>query len=162
MHPTSPSEWELVGTDPLGDAFHPTFTANGHFGARIPAAGQGYSRHRVETQFQVAGLFAAVEDQGVRREIRAGAPAWTGLRLSDGTGSFDDCFDVTLDAQCRGSVEDHQQVLDLATGEIRTQARWTSPGGNTHDVSYTVVTDRAQDDRALVHLRGTPPTRTVS
>jgi len=152
METRVPQDWKLTGSDPFAADYHPTFTGNGYFAARIPAAGQGYSRDRVETQFQVAGLYAA----GVPNQVRAGAPAWTGLTLSDESGSFDRAFEPDADPQHRGRVSDYRQTLDLATGAIETRAQWTAPGGAVYAVAYTVIIDRANDQRAVVRLTVTP------
>nr|BDT61642.1 dextran alpha-1,2-debranching enzyme [Microbacterium dextranolyticum] len=101
--------WEMATTDPFSADYHPTFTGNGNFAARVPAQGQGYSAADVATQFQVAGLYAA----HLPNEARASAPAWTGLTVSDGSGSFDQAFSAPCvvgsicqleDAQLSGGV----------------------------------------------------------
>lgn len=55
-----------------------------------------------------------------------------------------------------GVLAGYRQSLDLRTGAIATSATWTSPEGNVSDVEYTVLTDRSDDQRALVRLAITP------
>lgn len=147
---TDRAAWRLTGFDPFSDDYHPAFTGNGFFAARVPAAGQGYSRRKVETQFPVAGLFGF----DGRFQVRAGAPAWTGLTLAEASGSFDDVFAESATGAAR--VDDYRQVLDLATGVIETSARWTAASGAVFGVTYAVFTDRVVDERGVVALTVTP------
>ena len=87
---SSRSAWELTATDPFGADYNPTFTGNGYFAARVPASGQGYSSRDVPTQFEIGGFYAS----GLPNEARASGPAWTGLTVSDGSGTFDQAFDT--------------------------------------------------------------------
>lgn len=70
----SSNGWQMATTDPFSADYHPTFTGNGNFAARVPAQGQGYSAADVATQFQVAGLYAAQ----LPNEARASAPPGRG------------------------------------------------------------------------------------
>ncbi|MGO2665660.1 glycosyl hydrolase family 65 protein, partial [Mycetocola reblochoni] len=142
---TTDPDWVLTGTDPVSDSYHPTFTGNGHLGARIPAAGQGFSPAPVPTQFPIAGYYG-IQDGF---QVRASGPAWTGMPLSDEGGAFDAALAAD---DVDGRIDDYAQSLDLRTGALRTSARWASPSGAVYDLAYTVIADRADDRRGVVTL----------
>ncbi|GGN93700.1 glycosyl hydrolase [Streptomyces albiflavescens] len=167
--PAAFDEWVLSTDDPLTD-YHPAFTGNGRLAARVPAAGNGFAEAPVRTQFHVAGFYTG-RDGGWSR--KASLPAWTTLDVSDGSGSFNDAFSsvrataeelvggdwaaVTRpEAGVARGIERYRQSLDLRTGVITTEARWTSPAGRVTDVRYQVLTDRSRPHVAAVTVRVTP------
>ncbi|MER5917675.1 glycosyl hydrolase family 65 protein [Streptomyces sp. NPDC001982] len=181
--------WVLATDDPLrasgrGDprlaalvGYHPAFTGNGRFAARVPAAGNGFAEAPVRTQFHVAGLYTGRNGTWSRK---ASLPAWSTLDVSDGSGSFNAAFTCPTGARetapdegerlvggdwapvtspragvARG-IERYRQCLDLRTGAIITEARWTSPAGRVTDVRYEVFTDRSRPYVAVVSVTVTP------
>lgn len=92
--------WRLTATDPFGGEYYPTFTANGYFAARVPAAGQGFATGTVPTSFEINGFYTGRDvvdiaddsDTAVSKQWRVSGPGWTGLTIADGSGSFDDVF----------------------------------------------------------------------
>ncbi|MEU6651948.1 glycosyl hydrolase family 65 protein [Streptomyces sp. NPDC046900] len=157
--------------------YHPTFTGNGRFAARVPAAGNGFAEAPVRTQFHVAGFYTGRDGTWSRK---ASLPAWSTLDVSDGSGSFNSAFTCPPGAResvpaegewpagddwapvsspragaARG-IERYRQCLDLRTGAITTDARWTSPAGRITDVRYEVFTDRSRPYVAVVSVTVTP------
>ncbi|MEU1417283.1 glycosyl hydrolase family 65 protein [Streptomyces sp. NPDC005731] len=173
----SADAWVLATDDPASPVgYHPAFTGNGRFGARIPAAGNGFADAPVRTQFHVAGLYTGRDGSWSRK---ASLPAWSTLDVSDGSGSFNAAFTDPPGAQtavdeseplvggdwapvssprvgaARG-IERYRQSLDLRTGAITTEARWNSPAGRVTDVRYDVFTDRSRPHVAVVSVTVTP------
>ncbi|MEV6008933.1 ricin-type beta-trefoil lectin domain protein [Streptomyces sp. NPDC051976] len=76
--------WVLSTTDTSSN-YAPAFIGNGYFGARVPAAGEGYSSSPIVTQSELAGFYAA---PGGQYERRASLPSWTmlGFGRDDVTG----------------------------------------------------------------------------
>ncbi|MGV9604651.1 glycosyl hydrolase family 65 protein [Streptomyces sp. NPDC003631] len=169
--------WVLATDDPVSSVgYHPAFTGNGRFAARVPAAGNGFADTPVRTQFHVAGLYTGREGTWSRK---ASLPAWSTLDVSDGSGSFNAAFADPPGAQttvvesepliggdwapvsspragsARG-IERYRQSLDLRTGVITTEARWNSPAGRMTDVRYEVFTDRSRPHVAVVSVTVTP------
>ncbi|WSA80837.1 haloacid dehalogenase [Streptomyces sp. NBC_01799] len=162
-------EW-VLSTDDLLTDYHPAFTGNGRLAARVPAAGNGFAEAPVRTQFHVAGFYTG---RGGGWSRKASLPAWTTLDVSDGSGSFNDAFSSVRGAEeqlvggdwaavtrpeggaARG-IERYRQSLDLRTGVITTEARWTSPAGRVTDVCYQVLTDRSRPHVAAVTVTVTP------
>ncbi|MGW5480749.1 glycosyl hydrolase family 65 protein [Streptomyces sp. NPDC004008] len=181
--------WVLATDHPLrasgrGDShltalvgYHPAFTGNGCFAARVPAAGNGFAEDPVRSQFHIAGLYTGQNGTWSRK---ASLPAWSTLDVSDGSGSFNAAFTGASGAQvtapdggerlvggdwapvtgpraaaARG-IERYRQCLDLRTGAITTEARWTSPAGRVTDVRYEVFTDRSRPYVAVVSVTVTP------
>ncbi|GGJ41894.1 glycoside hydrolase family 65 protein [Streptomyces brasiliensis] len=157
--------------------YHPAFTGNGLFAVRVPAAGNGFAETPVRTQFHVAGFYTGREGTWSRK---ASLPAWSTLDVSDGSGSFNAAFTrppgaheaATDEAErlvggdwapvtspgvgaARG-IERYRQCLDLRTGAIVTEARWTSPAGRVTDVRYEVFTDRSRPSVGVVSVTVTP------
>ena len=98
---TSASDpWKLTATDPFTDDYHPTFTGNGYFAARVPASGQGFSTQAVQTSFEINGFFTGRDvtdiaddsNDSVSKQWRVSGPGWTGLTIADESGSFDEAF----------------------------------------------------------------------
>jgi trehalose/maltose hydrolase-like predicted phosphorylase len=148
--PGNGGSFELTARSPTAAArYAPTFTGNGLLGVRVPAAGQGYAGGTVPADSELAGFYAhpshALPPERVQQ--RANLPTWSTLSLAvaghtfSGTGS---------------SVTGYRQSLDLRTGTITTHARWTAPGGRVTDLTYRVLTDRAQENVGLVRLSFTP------
>jgi trehalose/maltose hydrolase-like predicted phosphorylase len=133
--------WDLSTTDPVHD-YHPTFVGNGYLGARVPAAGNGWSTAPIATQFELAGLYSTPPGTTA---VKPSLPAWSTVDVSDGSGN-------ASDALAAGRVTGYRQSLDLRTGTLTTTARWTSPSGNSADLRYQVVTDRARPHVAAVRL----------
>ncbi len=107
--PSPDSQWELETTTPLGENYFPTFTGNGYFAARVPAAGQGFSygtglgnADDVQTSFQINGFFTGRDvtdiaddsNDPVSKQWRVSGPGWTGLTIADESGSFDQAFET--------------------------------------------------------------------
>ena len=72
--------WVLSTTD-TAQNYSPTFVGNGYLGARVPAAGHGYSSKPIVTQSQLAGFYGA---PSAGQEERAGLPTWTTLGFGRG------------------------------------------------------------------------------
>ncbi len=53
-------------------------------------------------------------------------------------------------------VSNWRQSIDLHTGIVTTTATWTAPDGHVTDLSYEVLTDRANPYLGLVRLQFTP------
>ncbi|RZB19349.1 glycoside hydrolase family 65 protein [Streptomyces sp. F001] len=159
--------------------YHPTFTGNGYLAARVPAAGNGFAEAPVRTQFHVVGLYTGHAGQWSRK---AGLPAWSTLDVGDDSGTFNDAFlppawerssehpvggeqwvegdwaavgSPAPAAAARG-IARYRQTLDLRTGVISTEARWTSPAGRVTDVRYEVLTDRSRPHVAAVAVTVRP------
>lgn len=66
-----------------------------------------------------------------------------------------DAAAIDVTPEMRG-ISNYSQSLNLKTGAITTSATWKSPSGNVSDVEYTVLTDRSNDQRALVKAKVTP------
>ncbi|MHB9856315.1 glycosyl hydrolase family 65 protein [Streptomyces krungchingensis] len=162
-------EWVLSTDDPLTD-YHPAFTGNGRLAARVPASGNGFAEAPVRTQFHVAGFYTG---RGGEWSRKASLPAWTTLDVSDGSGSFNDAFSSVRataeelvggdwaavarpEAGAARGIERYRQSLDLRTGVITTEARWTSPAGRVTDVRHQVLTDRSRPYVAAVTVTLTP------
>jgi len=103
------------------------------------AAGAGYGAAPIVTDAQLAGFYG--QDPGFAQK-RADIPVWSGLALSDGSGTYGSVPPST--AQWQGTVRGYRQRLDLARGEITTDATWVSPAGRVTDLSYLVVVDEAR------------------
>ncbi len=166
----SNDSWTISATNPFNGQYYPTYTGNGYFAARIPAQGQGFSKSHVPTSFQIQGFYTATSDSN---QWRVGGPAWTGLKVADASGTFDDAFESHDNAHATGesnhqiaaksadspashNLSGYRQTLHMKNGTITTSARWTSPSGNVIDVDYTVLPSRANDQLGLVHLTLTP------
>lgn len=81
----APSAWTLSSTSLSQSQAAPTFLGNGYMGERIPAEGTGYAASPVQTQSQVAGLYAQPPGQA---QQRANVPTWSTLAFSDGSGTY--------------------------------------------------------------------------
>jgi len=123
-----------------GPTYAPTFTGNGELGIRVPSQGEGYSATPIATQAELAGFYA--EPPGSVQQ-RADIPTWSTLTFSDGGQTFD---------LAHGSTSDWHQSIDLRSGVITTSARWTAPDGHATELTYQVLTDRADADVGLVRL----------
>ena len=129
--------------------YAPTFTGNGLLGVRVPAAGQGYAAGTVPADSELAGFYAKPSRGTISERVqqRANLPTWSALSLAVAGHTF---------AGRTGTVSGYRQSLDLHTGIITTRARWTAPGGRLTDVTYQVLTDRADADVGLVRLTVRP------
>lgn len=164
--------WVLSVADPAQDSA-PTFVGNGYFAQRIPAEGTGYATAPVETQSQVAGLYA----QGPGgTERRVSVPTWSTFGFSDGSGTFGNlpvcaagptCAagdgNATGATQAASNFRDgrtrwtnYRQTLDLRRGVLTTSFTWTSPAGRATDLMYRVIADQARAHVASVRLSMTP------
>ena len=142
--PGNGGAFELTARSPAPAArYAPTFTGNGLLGVRVPAAGQGYAGGTVPADSELAGFYAHPSHAAAPERIqqRANLPTWSSLSLSVGGHSF---------TGTGRSVAGYRQSLDLRTGMITTHARWTAPGGRVTDLTYRVLTDRAQESLGLV------------
>jgi trehalose/maltose hydrolase-like predicted phosphorylase len=148
--PANGGAFVLTARGPATAAHYaPTFTGNGLLGVRVPAAGQGYAAGTVPADSELAGFYAHPSHATAPERVqqRANLPTWSTLSLSVAGHSF---------TGTGRSVAGYRQSLDLRTGTITTRARWTAPGGRVTDLSYQVLTDRAQENVGLVRLSFTP------
>jgi trehalose/maltose hydrolase-like predicted phosphorylase len=129
--------------------YAPTFTGNGLLGVRVPPAGQGYAPGTVPADSELAGFYAHPSHATAPERVqqRANLPTWSTLSLSVAGHSF---------TGSGHSVAGYRQSLDLRTGTITTHARWTAAGGRVTDLTYQVLTDRAEENVGLVRLSFTP------
>jgi len=127
-----------------GATYAPTFTGNGELGLRVPPAGQGYSDAPGPTPAELAGFYA---QPGGAVQQRANIPTWSTLTLSVGGQPFD---------MASGHTSRWRQSINLRTGVITTNARWTAPDGDVTGLTYQVLTDRARPQVGLVRLELTP------
>ena len=148
--PGNGGAFELTARSPTAAAHYaPTFTGNGLLGVRVPAGGQGYAGGTVPADSELAGFYAQPSHATAPERVqqRANLPTWSTLSLSVAGRSF---------TGTGPAVAGYRQSLDLRTGTITTRARWTAPGGRTTDLTYRVLTDRAQENVGLVRLSFTP------
>src|SRR5581483_6151159 len=139
----------LTATTP-GGAYAPTFTGNGMLGVRVPPSGQGYAGGTVPAQSELAGFYAwptGSTKPGDNVQQRANIPTWSTLTFSENGQTF------TVPGP---GISNWRQSLDLHTGIVTTTARWTAPDGRVTDLTYQVLTDRAQQFVGLVRLEFTP------
>jgi trehalose/maltose hydrolase-like predicted phosphorylase len=141
--PVGIGSYLLTATN-TGSTYAPTFTGNGELGIRVPPTGQGYSGGAVPTQSELAGFYAEPVG-GVQQ--RANIPTWSTLTFADGGQQF------TL---ASGHTSDWRQSINLRTGVITTNARWTASDGHVTELTYQVFTDRARAHVGLVRLELTP------
>lgn len=97
----SANGWVLSTTD-AGSDYAPAFVGNGYLGARVPAAGAGYSDSPIATQAELAGFFGEPDTF----EKRASLPMWTALAVGDGTASYGGlppAFTCAFDVLCPGA-----------------------------------------------------------
>ena len=124
-----------------GSGYAAAFTGNGLLGVRVPRAGQGYVGGSVPALSELAGFYAQPPGQV---QQRANIPTWTTLTFSDGGQPF---------TPVTGGWD---QWLDLHTGIVTTFAHWRAPDGHITDITYEVLTNRANPHVGLVHLQLTP------
>jgi trehalose/maltose hydrolase-like predicted phosphorylase len=141
--PGGTGSYLLTATN-TGSTYAPTFTGNGELGIRVPPSGQGYSGGPVPTQSELAGFYA--EPLGGVQQ-RASIPTWSTLSFADGGQQF------TL---ANGRTSHWRQSINLRTGVITTNTRWTAPDGHMTELTYQVFTDRARAHVGLVRLELTP------
>ncbi len=130
--------------------YAPTFTGNGMLGVRVPPSGQGYAAGTVPAQSELAGFYGQVtNDPKPANDVqqRANIPTWSTLTFSDGGTPF------TVPG---AGINQWRQSIDLHTGIVSTTAQWTAPDGHVTDLSYQVLTDRANPAVGLVRLQFTP------
>ena len=139
----------LTANSPTG-TYAPTFTGNGLLGVRVPPSGQGYAAGTVPAQSELAGFYGQVTNDpkpGNDVQQRANIPTWSTLTFSDGGTPF------TVPG---AGISRWRQSIDLHTGIVTTTAQWTAPDGHLTDLSYQVLTDRANPAVGLVRLQLTP------
>ena len=139
----------LTANSPSG-TYAPTFTGNGMLGVRVPPSGQGYAAGTVPAQSELAGFYGQVtNDPKPANDVqqRANIPTWSTLTFSDGGTPF------TVPG---AGIGQWRQSIDLHTGIVTTTAQWTAPDGHVTDLSYQVLTDRANPAVGLVRLQFTP------
>jgi trehalose/maltose hydrolase-like predicted phosphorylase len=140
----------VLTANSTGGTYAPTFTGNGMLGVRVPPSGQGYAGGTVPAQSELAGFYGQVtNDPKPANDVqqRANIPTWSTLTFSDGGQQF------TVPG---AGVNDWKQSIDLHTGMVTTTARWTAPDGHVTDLTYEVLTDRANAALGLVRLEFTP------
>ncbi|HUA06404.1 MAG TPA: glycosyl hydrolase family 65 protein [Solirubrobacteraceae bacterium] len=140
----------LLTANNSGGTYAPTFTGNGMLGVRVPPSGQGYAGGTVPAQSELAGFYGQVSnDPKPANDVqqRANIPTWSTLTFSDGGQPF---------AVPGPGVSNWRQSIDLHTGIVTTTASWTAPDGHVTDLSYEVLTDRANPSVGLVRLQFTP------
>lgn len=161
--------WTLTSTDPFGEDHYPTFTGNGYFAARVPAAGQGFRSTSVPTSFQISGFLTghdvkdiADDDDGtVSKQWRVSGPGWTGLTVADDSGSFDQAFLASSvvgtpsqleDAELRGPGVSREHAGYLGTGYTDG---WGNAGARA-DLTVTGATAGQQYDVVVRYAAGWP------
>ena len=147
--PTGAGSFLLTANSP-GGTYAPTFTGNGMLGVRVPPAGQGYAAGTVPAQSELAGFYGQVSnDPKPANDVqqRANIPTWSTLTFGENGNAF------TLPG---AGVSGWRQSIDLHTGIVSTAARWTAADGHATDLTYQVLTDRANPYVGLVQLRLTP------
>jgi trehalose/maltose hydrolase-like predicted phosphorylase len=132
-----------------GSTYAPTFTGNGLLGVRVPPSGQGYAGGTVPTQSELAGFYAKPSTGPASNQVqqRANIPTWSTLSFSDGGSTF---------SPTTGQTSGWHQSIDLRTGIVSTQAKWTAPDGHVTNLTYQVLTDRAREHVGIVQLVLTP------
>jgi trehalose/maltose hydrolase-like predicted phosphorylase len=155
------SGFVLSTTQPGGPGQAPMFVGNGYLAGRQPFEGQGFAEVQLPgrteplpTQSQVHGFYAVAVPftppglpPSIPVERRAALPAWSTLSYNDGSGAY---------SLSSGHVGSYLQRLDVRTGTLTTQVSWTSPGGQTVDLTYEVTPDRVHRHAAMVQLRLVP------
>jgi trehalose/maltose hydrolase-like predicted phosphorylase len=147
--PTSAGSFVMTANSP-GGAYAPTFTGNGMLGVRVPPSGQGYAAGTVPAQSELAGFYGQVSgDPKPANDVqqRANIPTWSTLTFGEDGNTF---------AVPGAGVSGWRQSIDLHTGIVTTAARWTAPDGDATDLTYQVLTDRANPFVGLVRLQFTP------
>ncbi|GAA2246335.1 hypothetical protein GCM10010401_19890 [Rarobacter faecitabidus] len=163
-------DWVLTSSNPFTDSYHPTFTGNGYFAARIPATGQGFSTHAVPTSFEINGLFtgrdvADIADDNagnVSKQWRVSGPGWTGLTVADDSGSFDEAFDTPCIVGNACQLED--AALSGGLGKATNHRGYKGSGfvdnwgnvGATARLSATGMTAGTQYDVVVRYAAGWP------
>jgi len=145
----SAGSFVLTANSP-GGTYAPTFTGNGMLGVRVPAAGQGYAGGTVPAQSELAGFYGQVSnDPKPANDVqqRANIPTWSTLAFGENGNTF---------AVPGAGVSGWRQSIDLHTGIVTTAAHWTAPDGHATDLTYQVLTDRANPNLGLVQLQFTP------
>jgi trehalose/maltose hydrolase-like predicted phosphorylase len=140
----------LLTANSPGGTYAPTFTGNGMLGVRVPPSGQGYAGGTVPAQSELAGFYGQVSnDPKPANDVqqRANIPTWSTLTFAENGNTF------TVPGSGVGSW---RQSLDLHTGIVTTTSRWTAPDGHVTDLTYQVLTDRANPFVGLVRLQLTP------
>ena len=147
--PAGAGSFVLTANSP-GGTYAPTFTGNGMLGVRVPPSGQGYAAGTVPAQSELAGFYGQVSnDPKPANDVqqRANIPTWSTLTLGENGNTF---------AVPGSGVSGWRQSIDLHTGIVTTTARWTAPDGHATDLTYQVLTDRADPFVGLVRLQFTP------
>ena len=153
---TNAGSFLLTARNPAKSAgYSPTFTGNGLLGVRVPGAGQGYAGGTVPAQSELAGFYAKPSKGQVSDLVqqRANIPTWSTLTFADGGTAFSTKVGSFSEV---GKLSGWHQSIDLHTGVISTNARWTAPNGHVTDISYQVLTDRGREHVGLVQLVLTP------
>ncbi|MBV8220243.1 MAG: glycoside hydrolase family 65 protein, partial [Solirubrobacterales bacterium] len=147
--PAGSGSFLLTANSP-GGTYAPTFTGNGMLGVRVPPSGQGYAAGTVPAQSELAGFYGQVSnDPKPANDVqqRANIPTWSTLTFAENGNTF---------AVPGPGVSNWRQSIDLHTGIVSTTASWTAPDGHVTDLSYQVLTDRANPSLGLVQLQFTP------
>jgi len=147
--PAGAGSFLLTANSP-GGTYAPTFTGNGMLGVRVPPSGQGYAAGTVPAQSELAGFYGQVSNDpkpANNVQQRANIPTWSTLTFAENGNTF------TVPGP---GVSNWRQSIDLHTGIVATTASWTAPDGHVTDLSYEVLTDRANPSVGLVRLQFTP------
>ncbi|HTT31635.1 MAG TPA: glycosyl hydrolase family 65 protein [Solirubrobacteraceae bacterium] len=147
--PAGAGSFLLTANSP-GGTYAPTFTGNGMLGVRVPPSGQGYAAGTVPAQSELAGFYGQVSNDpkpANNVQQRANIPTWSTLTFAENGNTF------TVPGP---GVSNWRQSIDLHTGIVATTASWTAPDGHVTDLSYEVLTDRANPSVGLVRLQITP------
>jgi trehalose/maltose hydrolase-like predicted phosphorylase len=147
--PAGEGSFVLTATSP-GGTYAPTFTGNGMLGVRVPPSGHGYAAGTVPAQSELAGFYGQVSgDPKPANNVqqRANIPTWSTLTFGENGNTF---------AVPGAGVSGWRQSIDLHTGIVTTTAKWTAPDGHATDLTYQVLTDRANPNVGLVRLQFTP------
>ncbi|QDQ09992.1 glycosyl hydrolase family 65 protein [Streptomyces spectabilis] len=150
--------WSLDSTriDPKDS--HHAFVGNGYLGQRVPPNGAGYTDSEAKTGWPlytprydgsfVSGLYAHNPRTAADRQAVAALPTWTPLTVTTG-GEHGDTFNSSTPP---GRVSAYRQRLLMHCGLVRTTLTWTAADGRRTDLTYEVVTDRANPHVGAVRL----------
>ncbi|WP_308162965.1 discoidin domain-containing protein [Nocardia alni] len=137
---------------------HP-FVGNGYLGLRVPPAGMGYVQTGERTGWPlytprydgafVAGLYARDPAVADGLSVAAALPVWSTLQVQAGG----DTYSAATPA---GQVSNFRQTEYQRCGLVRTALTWTARDGRVTDLVYDVMTDRADQHAAAVHLTVSP------
>ncbi|MEV6275521.1 discoidin domain-containing protein [Nocardia sp. NPDC051832] len=155
----SAAGWSPAGTGiEAGIDQHP-FVGNGYLGLRVPPHGMGYYASNEATGWPlytpaydgafVAGLYGNQPGVADDRQVAAAVPNWSALLVTVGAEQFSA-------ATPAARISNFNQTLYQRCGLVRTTLTWTTTDGKATDLTYEVLTDRADQHVGAVRLTATP------